>query len=126
MALAVCRAVKVLCVATDDEALEALRRQTTAAEWELTPGATNETDALGLIDSERPHTMVVFGGFERLVALARDRFPAMRIVTDRDTPGTNAVASSRDDVRTLLRSFGRPGGPIVDGLAAQPPQGSHP
>ena len=126
MALAVCRAVKVLCVATDAEALEALRHQTTATEWELTPGATNEADALGLIDSERPHTMVAFGGFERLVALARDRFPAMRILTDRDTPGTNAVASSRDDVRELLHSLGRPGGPIVDGLGAQPPQGSHP
>ena len=121
-----CRAVRVLCVAADADELLALRQATTAAEWELTPGATNEADALGLIDSERPHTMVAFGGFERLVALARDRFPAMRIVTDRDTPGTNAVASSCDDVRELLRSLGRPGGPIVDGLGAQPPQGSHP
>lgn len=121
-----CRAIKVLCVATDDEALKALRRVTTAAEWELTPGATNETDALGLIDSERPHTMVAFGDFERLVSLVRDRFPAMRIVTDRDTPGTNAVAASRDDVRELLRSLGRPGGPIVEKLGAQPPQGSQP
>jgi hypothetical protein len=122
----VCRAVKVLCVATDDEALQALRRVTTAVEWELTLGATNEIDALGLIDSERPHTMVAFGGFERLVSLARDRFPALRIVTDRDTPGTDAVAASRDDVRELLRSLGRPGGPIVDGPRAQPPQGSQP
>ena len=121
-----CRAVKVLCVATDAEALEALRRATTAAEWELTPGATNETDALGLIASERPHTMVVFGGFERLVSLVRDRFPAMRIVTDRDTPGSNALASSHDEVRELLRSLGRPGGPIVDGPGDQPPQGSQP
>ena len=121
-----CRAVKVLCVATDDEALQALRQATTAADWELTPGATNETDALGLIDSERPHTMVAFGDFERLVSLVRDRFPAMRIVTDRDTPGTNAVAGSRGHVRELLRSFGRPGGPIVEGLGAQPPQGSQP
>jgi hypothetical protein len=126
VALAVCRAVKVLCVATDDDALQALRQLATAAEWELTPGATNETDALALIDSERPHSMVAFGGFERLVSLVRDRFPAMRIVTDRDTPGSNAVAASRDDVRELLRSLGRPGGPIVDGLGAQPPQGSHP
>jgi hypothetical protein len=122
----VCRAVKVLCVATDDEALEALRRATSAAEWELTTGATNETDALGLIDAERPHAMVAFGSYGELVALVRDRFPAMRIVTDRDTPGTSAVASSRGDVRGLLRSLARPGGPVVEGAGAQPPQGSQP
>jgi hypothetical protein len=45
----VCRAVKVLCVAEDEESLSALRRATTAAEWELTSGATTETDALGVI-----------------------------------------------------------------------------
>jgi len=122
----VCRAVKVLCVAGDDEALGALRRATTAAEWELTPGATNETDALGLVDAERPHAMVVFGSYAELVSLVRDRFPAMRIVTDRDAPGTSAVASSPDEVREVLRSLARPGGPIVQGSGAQPPQGSQP
>jgi hypothetical protein len=122
----VCRAVKVLCVASDDEALRALRLATTAAEWELTPGATNETDALGSIDAERPHAMVVFGSYEELVSIVRDRFPAMRIVTDRNTPGTSAVAPSREDVREILRSLARPGGPIVDGSDAQPPQGSQP
>lgn len=121
-----CRAVKVLCVATDDESLGTLRRATTAAEWELTPGATNETDALGVIDAERPHAMVVFGSYETLVSLVRDRFPAMRIVTDRDAPGTSAVASSRDDVREVLRSLARPGGPIVEASGAQPPQGDQP
>lgn len=121
-----CRAVKVLCVASDDEALGALRRATTAAEWELTPGATNETDALGLVDAERPHAMVVFGSYEELVSLVRDRFPAIRIVTDRDAPGTSAVASSPDEVREVLRSLARPGGPIVQGSGAQPPQGSQP
>jgi hypothetical protein len=126
MALDVCRAVKVLCVATDDESLEALRRATTAAEWELTTGATNETDALGSIDAERPHAVVVFGSYPALVSLVRDRFPAMRIVTDRDAPGASAVASSRDDVREVLRSLARPGGPIVEGSGAQPPQGAQP
>ena len=121
-----CRAVKVLCVATDDEGLGTLRRATTAAEWELTPGATSETDALGVIDAERPHAMVVFGSYETLVSLVRDRFPAMRIVTDRDAPGTSAVASSRDDVREVLRSLSRPGGPIVEASGAQPPQGDQP
>jgi hypothetical protein len=111
----VCRAVKVLCVAEDEESLSALRRATTAAEWELTSGATTETDALGVIHAERPHALVAFGGFERLVSLVRDRFPAMRIVTDRDAPGANAVAPSRDEVREVLRSLARPGGPILEG-----------
>lgn len=109
-----CRAVKVLCVAGDEEELRALRLATTAAEWELTPGATSETDALGVVDSERPHAMVAFGPYERLVWLVRERFPAMRIVTDRDTPGASAVATSRDDVREALRSLARPGGPILE------------
>ena len=56
-----------------------------------------------------------FGDYARLVWLIRERFPAMRIVTDRDTPGANAVASSRDDVRELLRSLARAGGPIIGG-----------
>jgi len=114
VALAVCRAVKVLCVAHDEESLSALRRATTAAEWELTPGATSETDALGVIDAERPHALVAFGGFEHLVSLVRDRFPAIRIVTDRDTPGASAVAPTREDVREVLRSLARPGGPILE------------
>ena len=121
-----CRAVKVLCVAADPDELLALRHATTAAEWELTPGATDETGALGVIDAERPHAMVVFGSYESLVSLIRDRFPAMRIVTDRDAPGTSAVAPSRDDVREILRSLARPGGPVVERSAAQPPQGAQP
>jgi hypothetical protein len=115
MALAVCRAVKVLCVAADDASLTTLRSATTAAEWELTPGATSEAVALGLIDAERPHAVVAFGEFANLVTLVRERFPAMRIVTDRDTPGANAVASTREDVREVLRTLSRPGGPILEG-----------
>ena len=109
-----CRAVKVLCVSVDEEELRARRLATTAAEWELTPGATSETDALGVVDTERPHAMVAFGPYEQLVSLVRERFPAMRIVTDRDTPGASAVATSRDDVREALRSLARPGGPILE------------
>jgi hypothetical protein len=67
-----------------------------------------------MIDAERPHAMVVFGPFEQLVSLVRERLPAMRIVTDRDTPGTSAVVASRDDVREALRSLARPGGPILE------------
>lgn len=107
-----CRALRVLCVAQDAATLAALRGATVSAEWELAPGATNESDAIGLIDAERPHTVVVFGPYERLVALARERFPAMRIVADRDLPGATVVASSLEEVRGLVKELPRPGGPV--------------
>lgn len=108
-----CRAVKVLCVADDEASLDALRRATIGAEWELTPGATNETDALAVIDAERPQSIVVFGEHDGFVALVRERFPAMRIVTDRETEGASAVARSLDDVRDVLSALARPGGPVL-------------
>jgi hypothetical protein len=107
-----CRAVKVLCVATDDAALRALKRASVGAGWELAPGATDLRSALDQIDVERPHALVVFGPFDDLVALAAERFPGIRIVTDRDTPGASAVAGSREGVRDLLAELPRPGGPV--------------
>jgi hypothetical protein len=110
-----CRALKVLCVATDAASLEALRRAAVSADWELTPGATNETDALGLVDVERPHVVVAFGPYERLVALVSERLPGTRIVTDRDAPGADAVAASLGEVRGLVSAMPHPGGPIGAG-----------
>jgi hypothetical protein len=107
-----CRALKVLCVATDRESLLALKRATVSTEWELAPGATNEADAIGQIDAERPHALVIFGPYERLVALVRERFPGMRIVTDRDAPGATAVAASLEEVRGLVIELPAPGGPV--------------
>jgi len=107
-----CRAVKVMCVAPDAASLAALKRASVGAEWELTAGATEIRSALDQIDIERPHALVVFGPFELLVALVSERFPGLRIVTDRDSPGASAVARSADDVRDLLTELPRPGGPV--------------
>ena len=107
-----CRALKVLCVAVDADALAALKRATVSSEWELAPGATDEAGAVGQIDAERPHVLVAFGPFERLVALARERFPSLRIVTDRDAPGATAVATSLEQVRGLVKELRAPGGPV--------------
>jgi hypothetical protein len=113
VALIVCRALIVLCVAPDREALMSLKTATVSAEWELAPGAIDLREALDQIDTERPQVMVAFGPFEGLVALARERFPGMRIVTDRDAPGATVVATSEQEVRGLVLSLPRPGGPIV-------------
>jgi hypothetical protein len=106
----VCRAVKVLCVAPDPESLAALKRATVSASWELCAGATDLRSALDQIDVERPHYLVAFGPFDELVALVLERFPGMRVVTDRDVPG--AETAPLDDVRGLLEGRTRPGGPV--------------
>lgn len=103
----------MLCVAQDEGSLRELKAASVSAEWELVAGATDEREAMDQIDAERPHAMVVFGPFERLVHLTRERFPHLRMVTDRDTPGASAVASSLKEVRGLLRSVPRPGGPVL-------------
>lgn len=107
-----CRALKVLCVAEDAESLAALKRATVSADWELVSGATTVEDALTQLETERPHMLVAFGDLGELVSAARETYPALRIVTDRDLPGATAVATSLDEVRGALRALPRPGGPV--------------
>ncbi len=107
-----CRALTLLCVAPDGAALTTLKLASVSAEWELAPGATGEREALDQIDAYRPQMLVAFGPWERLVGLVRERFPGMRIVVDRNTPGATAVAASLEEVRGLVRGLPRPGGPV--------------
>jgi hypothetical protein len=104
--------VKVLCVAPDRATLTALKAAAVSAEWELAAGAVGEDDALAQIDAERPHVLVAFGAFERLVAMVRRAFPGMRIIADRALPGATVVATSLGEVRGLVGGGARPGGPI--------------
>jgi hypothetical protein len=107
-----CRAMVVLCVAPDPGSLSDLKHATVSADWELAPGATDLRAALDQIDAERPHVMVAFGEWDELIELVRDHFPGMRIVTDRDAPGATSVATSLEEVRSLVKGLPRPGGPV--------------
>ena len=103
-----CRALKVLCVAPDTAALDALRLATVSAEWELAPGATSKDDALARLHEERPHVLVVFGSFPGLVERALEAYPFLRVIADRDTPGA-IVVGSKEQVRSAVKG---PGGPV--------------
>ena len=107
-----CRALKVLCLAPDAEALAALKRAAVSADWELAPGATDEEAALEQLRAERPHVVVVFGPFEGFIAAAREAYPFLRIVSDRDLPGATVVAASLEEVRGAVKGLPRPGGPV--------------
>jgi hypothetical protein len=107
-----CRALKVLCLASDGQTLMDLKRAAVSAEWELAPGAITEDDALAQLEAERPDVLVVFGQFEGLVSRARDRRPNLRIVCDRDLPGATVVVGSREEIRDAVRALPSPGGPV--------------
>jgi hypothetical protein len=108
-----CRALKVLVVAPDVEALAALKRAAVSADWELTPGATDEATALAQLEDEHPHVVVAFGDAGAFVAEARRRYPLLRIVTDRPIAETSAVVDDPANVRDAIRALPRPGGPIT-------------
>ena len=107
-----CRALKVLCVAPDRETLASLKRAAVSADWELTPGATDEEAAMRQLHEERPHIAVVLGGFEGFVRRALDAFPSLRVVADRELDGAAAVVSDLDEVRGVVLGRPRPG-PVV-------------
>ena len=107
-----CRALKVLCVASDRQALADLKRAAVSAEWELAPGAITEDDALAQLDAEQPHVLVVFGEFQTLVSRAQEGRPYLRIVCDREQPGATVVVGRPGEIRDAVRALPRPGGPV--------------
>ncbi len=94
-----CTALKVLCVAEDRERLASLKRAAVSAEWELLAGAWDEREALRQLHDDRPHVLVVFGDLPELLAEARKAVPDLRILTDRDLPGTDVVVGSAAEVK---------------------------
>jgi hypothetical protein len=108
----VCRALLVMCAAEDADALAALKAAVVSAEWELTAGATSLEQARRQLEEERPHVLVAFGEWPELVSWARERWPRMRIVTDRQTPGADVAATSLEEVRDAVADGPRPGGPV--------------
>ena len=107
-----CRAIKVLCVANDPELLLEVKRAVVGAEWELCAGAVGAVEASAQLEAERPHILVVWGAFDELVGSAREGWPALRIVTDRELPEADAVVASLGQLREAIRATPHPGGPV--------------
>lgn len=110
-----CRARRVLCVAPDRDRLSAVKRAAVSADWELSPGATDERAALEQLEAERPHVVVVVDGlgvFDGFVRETRRRHPFLRIVADRPLPEASVVVTNLGDLRAAIEGLPRPAGPI--------------
>jgi hypothetical protein len=110
-----CRALRVLCVAPDRDRLWAVKRAAVTADWELSPGATDERAALEQLEAERPHVVVVVDGlgvFDGFVRETRRRHPFLRIVADRPLPEASVVVTDLGDLRAAIEALPRPAGPI--------------
>jgi hypothetical protein len=109
-----CRALQVVCVASDGPSLQMLKRATVSQDWELTTGATDAEDALAQIEERRAHVLVVWGPFGELVRRARERRPALRIIAVVDEPVGQADMNlaSIEEVRAAVLGVTPPGGPV--------------
>jgi hypothetical protein len=64
------------------------------------------------LEEGRAHVLVVDGNFPGLMSKARERYPALRIVSTADAPEATVVVSSLEDVRPAILGLPRPGGPV--------------
>ena len=106
-----CRALTVLCVAPDADALAVLKRATVSASWELTPGATTVDEAMEQVLERRPYVLVLQGEWPGLAERARETLPWLRVVAVDGSGAADAVAPL-EGVRETIAGLSSPGGPV--------------
>jgi ABC-type hemin transport system substrate-binding protein len=108
-----CRALTVLCAATDRPRLVEVKRASVAVEWELVGGATSLDELAAQVADLRPDVVVVDAALgPHAVARAREAKPGVRVVSIGSLPEADEVAASLDEVRAAILGLPRPGGPI--------------
>lgn len=107
-----CRAIKVLPVATDGTPLSELMHAAVGVAWELMPGATSSEEALKKIIEDRPHVLVVWGPDEGLVRAAKERIPGLRTISSDPDSGADSIVNSLEEIREAILGLPRPGGPV--------------
>ena len=102
-----------MCAAPDPPALQALKRASVGAEWELSAGATSAEEALRQLEDHHAFALVVTEPVPGLVRRARERFPDLRIVGFQEalSEGADRVVDSPEGIRAALLSLWREDGP---------------
>jgi hypothetical protein len=115
-----CRGMRVLCAASGEERLGALKRAAVGTEWELVGGAATPGQLLDQILGRKPDIVVVDAGLwpEVKAALGR-RAPSVRVVVVAEpgrgpAKGTEEAeeVASLEGVRAAILGLPGPGGPV--------------
>jgi hypothetical protein len=108
-----CRALRVLCVATSPDRLTELKHAVVSVHWELVGGATSVEDALLQLVEYRPDVVVIRSGVAAdAVRSIRGLDERVRIVTIGEVAGADEHADSIHHVRDAILGLPRPGGPV--------------
>lgn len=109
-----CRALKVLCAATDRRRLGKLKRGALSAQWELVGGALSVEELAEQVELHLPDVLVVDGALGSGAVRAARRGPrAVRLVAVGSLPGADAEVSSPGDIHEAVLGAPPPGGPIA-------------
>ena len=108
-----CRALSVLCAATDQTRLREVKRAAVATEWELSGGATSLNELSTQVADLRPDIVVVDAALgPEAVTRAKEAKPGVRVVSVGPLADADDHAASLEEVRAAILGLPRPGGPV--------------
>ena len=108
-----CRAMKVLCAAPDEESLAALKRATVSATWELVGGASTADELVRQLDHHAPDVVVVDASLPGVeLAAIRRAAPRVRVIAVGTLDGADGVAPTPERVRDAILGLPPVGGPV--------------
>jgi DNA-binding NarL/FixJ family response regulator len=110
-----CRALKVLCAAPDQDRLRELKRAAVSAVWELTGGARSLDELVDQLAELEPDVVVVDGGMPpdavRRIREVRSRARVVGVGVG-NVSGADAMASSPAGIRDAILELPPIGGPV--------------
>jgi len=108
-----CRALKILCAAPDEESLGALKRVTVTATWELVGGASTAHELVRQLDHHAPDVVVVDAALPGVaLAVIRRAAPRVRVIALGTLAGADGAAPTPERVRDAILGLPPVGGPV--------------
>lgn len=108
-----CRALTVMCAATDRARLGELKMASVAVEWELAGGATSIEELAAQVADLRPDVVVIDAALgPRAALMAKVAKPGVRVVSIGPLAHADEEAASLEEVRAAILGIPRPGGPV--------------